>query len=132
MTELFITVIGIGFKIFQDGTRTHNLISPAFLSFFKEDYPTGEEEYQANQRAVETIVRNSKEAFSVLSPHLKIYCFKDVFKVVGRGIARCSDNKLRWCRTVEFSFEYNYQSYKQLFYIDKSLCVTAVLGKYFE
>ena len=130
MTELFITVKGIGFTIFQDRTRKHNLISPAFLSFFKEDYPTSEDEYLTNQRAVETIVRNSEEAFPVLPPHLKIYCFKDVFKVVGHGIARCSDTKLRWCRTVQFSFEYNCQTYKQLFYIDKSLCVTAVLGKY--
>lgn len=132
MTELFITVKGIGFTIFQDRTRKHNLISPAFLSFFKEDNPPNEEDYQANQRAVEAIVRNSKEAFPVLPPHLKMYCFKDVFKVVGHGITRCSDNKLRWCRTVLFSFEYNCQTYKQLFYIDKSLCVTAVLGKYLE
>ena len=130
MTELFITVKGIGFTIFQDRTRKHNLISPAFLSFFKEDYPTSEDEYLTNQRAVETIVRNSEEAFPVLPPHLKIYCFKDVFKVVGHGIARCSDNKLRWCRTIQFNFEYSGQTYKQLFYIDKSLCVTAVLGKY--
>ena len=77
MTELFITVKGIGFTIFQDRTRKHNLISPAFLSFFKEDYPPSEDEYLTNQRAVETIVRNSKEAFPVLPPHLKMYCFKD-------------------------------------------------------
>lgn len=132
MTELFITVKGIGFTIFQDRTRKHNLISPAFLSFFREDYPPSEEEYLDNQRAVETIVRNSKEAFPVLPPHLKRYCFKDVFNVVGHGITRCSDNKLRWYRTIQFSFEYNCQTYKQLFYIDKSLRVTAVLGKYFE
>lgn len=128
--ELFITVKGIGFTIFQDRTREHNLISPAFLSFFR--YPPSKKEYLDNQRAVEAIVRNSKEAFPVLPPHLKMYCFKDVFKVVGHGITRCSDNKLRWCRTVQFSFEYNGQTYKQLFYIDKSLCVTAVLGKYSE
>lgn len=130
MTELFITVKGIGFTIFQDRTREHNLISPAFLSFFR--YPPSKKEYLDNQRAVEAIVRNSKEAFPVLPPHLKMYCFKSVFKVVGHGITRCSDNKLRWCRTIQFSFEYNGQTYKQLFYIDKSLCVTAVLGKYFE
>lgn len=132
MTELFITVKGIGFTIFQDRTRTHNLISPAFLSFFREDYPPSEDEYLTNQRALETIVRNSKEAFPVLPPHLKMYCFKDVFTVVGHGITRCSDNKLRWCRIVQFSFEYNGRTYKQLFYIDKSLCVTAVLGKCLE
>ena len=41
------------------------------MSFFKEDYPTSEDEYLDNQRAVETIVRNSEEAFPVLPPHFE-------------------------------------------------------------
>ena len=132
MTELFITVNGIGFKIFQDMTRTHNLISPAFLSFFREEYPSSEDDYQANQRTVETIIRNSKDAFPILPPHLNFFFFKDVFKVIGHGVTRGSDKKLRWCRTIQFNFEYNSQTYKELFYIDKNLCATGVLGKYSE
>ncbi len=79
--ELFITVKGIGFTIFQDRTRKQNLISSAFLSFFKEDYPPSEDESLDNQKVVETIGRNSKEAFPVLPPHLKMYCFKDILRL---------------------------------------------------
>lgn len=71
MTELFIIVKGIGFTIFQYRTRKHNLISPTFLSFFGEAYPTSEDEYLANQRTVKTIVCNSKEAFPHPASSLK-------------------------------------------------------------
>lgn len=132
MTELFITVKNIGFTIFHDMARVQHLINPAFLSFFHEDYPPTEEEYNANQNAVEEFMKNSKNAFPVLPPPLKMYYFKGVYTITGHGVAKCSDNKLRWCRTVHFAFEYNGKLYNELFYIDKSLHVPAILGKDFQ
>lgn len=51
----------------------HNLINPVFLGFFKEEYPTTDEEYQTNQMAVEKLMKESEEAFPILPEHLKTY-----------------------------------------------------------
>lgn len=132
MNELFITIRRIGITVWQDKTREQNLISPALLSFFHEDYPPTEEEYNANQKAVEEFLKTCKDAFPILPPPLKMYHFKGVYTITGHGAAKCSDNKLRWCRTVLFNFEYNNQAYQELFYLDKTLSVPAILGKTFQ
>lgn len=141
--EISIQVKNMGFTFHFDKRMKHNLICPDFLAFFKEEYPPTEEEYQANQLAVEKLVKESKEAFPILPGHLKYYHFKGVLKRVGYGVVRCSDNVFRRCNSVKFNFEYEKQSshpqmhpYSGLFFIDKSLrknCTKhcAILGSHF-
>lgn len=132
MDELYITIRRIGFTILHDQAREQNLISPALLSFFHEDYPPTEEEYNANQKAVEEFLKTCKDAFPVLPPPLKIYHFKGVYTIIGHGVAKCNDNKPRWCRIVLLNFEYNNHTYQELFYLDKTLPVPAILGRTFQ
>lgn len=120
--EIFIQVKGIGFTFLIDKKIKYSMISPTFLNFFKEKYPPTEEEYQANQMAVEKIMRESKDAFPILPENLKQYFFKDVYKITGCKVVRCSNNKLRKCKSIIFNFEYNGKAYSELFYIDQSLC----------
>lgn len=119
--KIFIQVKGIGFTFFLDKGFMYSLINPSFLSFFREEYPATEEEYQANQIAVERLMKESKNPFIVLPEHLKMYFFRDVYKEVGSKVVRCSDNKLRNCKAVKFNFEYEGHSYSELFFIDKSI-----------
>lgn len=119
--EVFIQVKGLGFTFLLDKRMKHNLINPVFLGFFKEEYPTTDEEYQTNQMAVEKLMKESEEAFPILPEHLKTYHFKGVYKKVGYKVVKCSDNKLRRCKAAIFNFEYEGHSYSDIFYIDKSL-----------
>ena len=130
---IFIQVRGLGFTFLLDNKMKHNLINPDFLSFFKEKYPPTEEEYQANQMAVEKIMRESGDAFPILPENLKQYFFKDVYKKAGCKVVRCSDNKLKQCKAVIFNFEYKGETYSELFFIDESLFskpkINAILSK---
>lgn len=107
-------------------------MNPDFLDFFKEEYPATEEEYQANQMAVEKLMRESEVAFSILPEPLKIYLFKGVYEEVGYKVVKCSDNKLRRCKAIKFNFKHEGHPYSEIFYIDKSVeedC--AILGSTF-
>ena len=130
--KIFIQVKSIGFTFLLDKKMKHNLINPDFLNFFKEEYPATEEEYQANQMAVEKLMRESEDAFPILPEHLKIYHFKGVYREVGHKVVKCSDNKLRRCKAIKFNFEYERHPYSELFFVDKSVeedC--AILGSTF-
>lgn len=130
--EVFIQLRRIGFTFLLDKRMKHNLMNPCFLNFFKEEYPATDEEYQANQIAVEKLMKESEEAFPILPEHLKFYFFKDVYKEVGYGVVRCSDDKLRRCKAVKFNFEFEGHSYSELFFIDKSFEeYNAILGSFF-
>lgn len=126
--DLYIEVNSFGFVLLLDKNKKYNLMHPEFLNFFKEDYPLTEEDYQANQEAVEKLLRENKEAFPVLPDHLKQYFFKGVYRDVGSKVVRCSDKKLRRCKAVKFDFKFNGNPYSELFYIDKRLTVPAILG----
>lgn len=119
--EVFIQLRRIGFTFLLDKSMKHNLMNPCFLNFFKEEYPATDEEYQANQIAVEKLMKESEEAFPILPENLKAYHFKDVYNEVGYGVVRCSDGKLRRCKTIKFNFEHEGHSYSELFFIDNSL-----------
>ena len=110
----------------------HNLINPDFLKFFKEEYPAIEEEYQANQMAVEKLMRESEDAFPILPEPLKLYHFKGVYREVGCKVVKCSDNKLRRCKAIKFNFEHEGHPYSELFFVDKSVEEDyAILGSTF-
>lgn len=130
--SLFIRIKGIGFAFLLDNKMKHNLINPDFLNFFKEEYPATEEEYQANQMAVEKLMKESKEVFPVLPEPLKAYYFKGVYRKVGYKVVKCSDNKLRRCKAIKFNFEHEGHPYSELFFIDKSVEeIYAILGSTF-
>lgn len=94
--EIFIQTKGIGFTFLLDKRMKHNLINPAFLSFFN----LGERQMYSlpidNIREV-----NTKPAYDNLQPFLPEYAdsinFNNVFHYVGKKAGRCKDNKLRVC-----------------------------------
>ena len=129
--ELFVTIKNIGFDFYYNKKSCHNLISPTFLSFFKENYSSSEF-LEENQRAVKEIMANSKEPFPVLPPHLHYFCFVGVYKEVGSKVIKCSDNIFRRCKIVRFTFQFDGKDNTKVFYIDKSLCkkrINAVVRK---
>ena len=129
--EIFVTIKGIGFTFLYDRESPHNLMSPIFFSFFKEDYASVES-FEDNQRAVKEILTNSEEPFPVLPPHLHYFCFYSVFKKVGSKVIKCSDNIFRKCKAVKFTFQLEGKDNAKVFYIDKSLCkkrINAVVRK---
>ena len=129
--EIFVTIKGIGFTFLYDKKSPHNLMSPMFLSFFKENY-SSVESLKENQRVVKEIMANSKEPFPVLPPHLHYFCFVGVYKEVGCEVIKCSDNKFRKCKAVRFTFQLDEKDNTKVFYIDQSLCkkrINAVVKK---
>lgn len=90
-TSILINISNLHFTFLLNSKIKHNLISPFFLSFFKEKYPPTEEGYQANQMAVEKIIRESGEAFPIFPENLKHYFFKDVYKKAGCKVVKCSN-----------------------------------------
>lgn len=129
--EIFVTIKGIGFTFLYDKESCHNLISPTFLSFFKEDF-SSVTSLEENQRAVKEIMANSKEPFAILPPNLHYFCFVGVYKEVGSKVIKCSDNIFRRCKIVRFTFQFDGKDNTKVFYIDKSLCkkrINAVVRK---
>ena len=128
--EIFVTIKGIGFTFLYNRKSCYNLISPTFLSFFKEY--SSVESFEDNQRAVKEIIANSKEAFPILPDHLHYFPFAGVYKEGGSKIIKCSDNKFRKCKAVRFTFQLEGKDYTKVFYIDKSLCkkrINAIVRK---
>jgi len=126
--EILIQVKRMGFSFFVNRRIKYNLINPVFLAFFKEDYPPTEEEYQANQKAVEKIVEETQDFFIQLPDNLKWYFFKGVIHYVGKGVIKCNNGKFRICSVVTFSFDYEGKSYIELFNVDKNIDAVAILG----
>ena len=89
--EVFIQVKGLGFTFLLDNKMKHNLINPDFLKFFKEEYPAIEEEYQANQMAVEKLMRESEDAFPILPEPLNVKNGADCYSKIGHAVT-----VLRW------------------------------------
>lgn len=126
--EIFIKVRGIGFTFFLDKQMKHNLISPAFLTFFnfrqKQMYSLSEN----NIREV-----NTKPAYDNLQPFLPEYVdsisTNDVFHYVGKKVGKCKDRQLRVCKVFKFGFEYEGCTFSFPFLLDKSLDKPAILGK---
>lgn len=125
--EIFIQTKGIGFTFLLDKRMKHNLINPAFLSFFN----LGERQMYSlpidNIREV-----NTKPAYDNLQPFLPEYAdsinFNNVFHYVGKKAGRCKDNKLRVCKVFMLEFEYEGCTFSFPFLLDKSLNVPAILG----
>lgn len=128
--EVFIQVKGLGFTFFLDKRMKHNLISPAFLAFFKTD----------KQR--DSLLNNgigavsTKPEYNSSLPFLPAYVdsisLEDIFHYVGKKIVWCSDNKFRECKAVKLNFEYEGHPYSELFFIDKSVEENyAILGSTF-
>lgn len=132
--EVLVTIKGLGFVFHYDGKSRHNLMSPAFLSFFKEDY-SSIASLEDNQREIEEIHSVSKDAFPVLPDHLHHFSFVGVYKECGSKVIRCSDNKFRKCKAIRFSFQIDNKFFTKVFYLDGSLWhnknAYAVLGKAF-
>ena len=126
--EIFIQTKGIGFTFLLDKRMKHNLINPAFLSFFN----LGERQMYSlpidNIREV-----NTKPAYDNLQPFLPEYAdsinFNNVFHYVGKKAGRCKDNKLRVCKVFMLEFEYEGCTFSFPFLLDKSLDKPAILGK---
>lgn len=126
--EIFIQTKGIGFTFLLDKRMKHNLISPAFLSFFN----LGERQMYSlpidNIREV-----NTKPAYDNLQPFLPEYAdsinFNNVFHYVGKKVGRCKDNKLRVCKVFMLEFEFEGCTFSFPFLLDKSLDKPAILGR---
>lgn len=124
--EIFIQTKGIGFTFLLDKRMKHNLISPAFLSFFN----LGERQMYSfpidNIREV-----NTKPAYDNLQPFLPEYAdsinFNNVFHYVGKKAGRCKDNKLRVCKVFMLEFEYEECTFSFLFLLDKNLNVLVTI-----
>lgn len=133
--EIFVQVKGFGFTFHSDCNYIHNLMSPLFLSFFKEDY-SETDSLRDNQRAIEQIYSQSKDAFPILPDHLHHFSYVGVYKHIGKKLIRCSDNKIRICKAIKFSFQINDKLYSNVFYLDNSLWHTkhvhALLGSTFK
>lgn len=133
--EIFIQVRNIDFAFLIDEKRKRNLICPSFLAFFKEDYPPTIEEFEANQKAVKEYQKATGDYFGLPEP-LKYYHFHGVMKEVGSEIVRCSNNKIKRCKAFKFCFEYEGNTFSELFFLDKSMkeyyckgiCKCAILG----
>ena len=132
MKEIFVEIKDFGFLFHQDDSFAHNLISPAFLAFFKEDYPN-EDEVEANQRALKKIYAESTEAFPILPENLKLFSFVGVYQQLGSKVIRCSDNQFRKCKSIRLNYKLEGNSQSKIFYVDSSLWrtkkVNALLGK---
>ena len=124
--KILIQVKGVGFTFLLDKRMKHNLISPTFLAFFKTD----------KQR--DLLWNNDIEAVSTrpeynnslpfLPSYVDSISLEDTFHYVGKKIVWCSDNKFRECKAVKLNFEYEGHPYSELFFIDKGLSGTAILG----
>ena len=120
MKEIFVHVKGLGFVSHYDEKSRHNLMSPAFLSFFKEDY-SSIASLEDNQREIEEIHSHSKDAFPLLPDHLHYFPFTGVYKECGSRVIRCRDNKFRKCKAIRFSFQIDNKPFTKVFYLDGSL-----------
>lgn len=126
--EIFIQTKGIGFTFLLDKRMKHNLISPAFLSFFN----LGERQMYSfpidNIREV-----NTKPAYDNLQPFLPEYAdsinFNNVFHYVGKKVGRCKDNKLRVCKVFMLGFDYEGCTFSFPFLLDKNLDKAVILGR---
>ena len=118
--KVLVTIKGLGFIFHYDGKSPHNLMSPAFLSFFKEDY-SSIASLEDNQREIEEIHSHSKDAFPMLPDHLHHFSFVGVYKECGSKVIRCSDNKFRKCKAIRFSFQIGNKPFTKVFYLDGSL-----------
>lgn len=121
MKEIFVQVKGFGFVFHYDGKSRHNLMSPAFLSFFKEDY-SSIASLEDNQRETTEIYSHSKDAFPMLPDHLHHFSFVGVYQECDNKVIRCSDNIFRKCKGIRFSFQINNKPFTKVFYLDGSLC----------
>lgn len=131
--EVFVTIKGLGFIFLYDGKFPHNLMSPAFLSLFKEDY-SSVISLEDNQREVEKIFSQSEDAFPILPDHLHYFPFVGVYKECDSKIIRCSDNKFRKCKAIRFSFQIENKPFTKVFYLDGSLFhnkhTNAIIGRW--
>ena len=132
MKEIFVEIKGFGFLFHQEDSFAHNFISPAFLAFFKEDYPN-EDEVEANQTALKKINAESSEAFPILPENLMHFSFVGVYQQLGCKVIRCSDNRFRKCKLIRLNYKLEGKSQSKIFYVDSSLWrtkkVNALLGK---
>ena len=126
--EIFIQVKSIGFTLLLDKRMKHNLISPAFMTFFNL---RKRQMYSFPDNDIREV--NTKPAYNHLQPFLPEYVdsisTNDVFHYVGKKVGRCKDNKLRICKVFRFGFEYKGYTFSFPFLLDKSLDKPAILGK---
>lgn len=126
--EIFIQVKSIGFTLLLDKRMKHNLISPAFMTFFNL---RKRQMYSFPENDIREV--NTKPAYNHLQPFLPGYVdsisTNDVFHYVGKKVGRCKDNKLRICKVFRFGFEYKGYTFSFPFLLDKSLDKPAILGK---
>lgn len=126
--EIFIQVKSIGFTLLLDKRMKHNLISPAFMTFFNL---RKRQMYSFPENDIREV--NTKPAYNHLQPFLPEYVdsisTNDVFHYVGKKVGRCKDNKLRICKVFRFGFEYKGYTFSFPFLLDKSLDKPAILGK---
>ena len=125
--EIFTQVKGIGFTFLLDKRMKHNLISPAFLAFFK----LGEKQmYSLSKNNIKEV--NTKSIYDNLLPFLPDYVdnisLDRVFHYIGKCVEKCADNKFRECKVFMLGFEYEEYTFSFPFLLDKSLSVPAILG----
>lgn len=122
--EIFVTIKRMGFIFLHDRKVQHNLVSPAFLSFFMEGY-CANGSLEDNRKEAEEIFNHGKDAFPPpheLSHHNP---FAGVLKKCGnKKIVKCSDNKFRMCRAFEISFQIDDEPFTKVFYLDRALWCT--------
>lgn len=126
--KIFIHVKGVGFTFLLDKRMKHNLISPAFLSFFNLG------ERQMYSLPVDNIREvNTKPAYDNLQPFLSKYAdsinINNAFHYVGKKVGRCKDSKLRICKVFMLEFEFEGYTFSFPFLLDRNLDKPAILGR---
>ena len=126
--EIFIQVKGIGFTFLLNKKLKHNLVSPAFLSFFNFGV---RQMYSLPENDIREV--NTKPFYDNLQPFLPDYVdsinTNDMFHYVGKKVGRCKDNKLRVCKVFMLGFEHEGCTFSFPFLLDKSLDEPAIIGK---
>lgn len=128
--KILIQVKGLGFIFLLDKRMKHNLISPIFLAFFKTDK---QRDSLLNNGIGEVDIKSEyNNSLPFLPAYVDSISLEDTFHYVGKKVVWCSDNKFRECKVVKLNFEYEGNSYSELFFIDKSIEESyAILGSTF-
>ncbi len=122
--EILIKVAGFWGCIFRIQKRSkYNFISLPFAENFHEECTLTDEEFEVNQREAKKFYDEHPEApFISLPDHLHRFIFYPYVKYLGKEKdVRCNDNIKRNCDAYLYTFNYQNNTYKEIFYADQSM-----------
>ena len=118
--KLYIVVKHVGFTFIVNRRVKHNLVHPAYLSFYRQFFLESLVLGYWDENGVYLDKSTPKSAWG-----------KFVYKKIGHGVVLCSDNKLRNCMRVMIHFECDGKAYSEVFYVDNTIRYAGVMGNDF-